>query len=241
MILKAYSYSNQGGKENNEDSIDYKINEDKADFILADGLGGHRNGEVASGMVVENLMYRLQQAETVNHEFISRSIIEVNELLLEMQKNPDFGVMKTTAVVLHIADNKAIWGHIGDSRLYYLHGNQINSITKDHSVTYKKFASGEISEREMNQDEDRTSLLGVMGNKDKCLPEVLNEPLPLSRGDAFLLCSDGFWEYLYREEILIDFLKASTPKEWAEFMLLRHIGRQEPGNDNFTLITVFVE
>lgn len=60
-------------------------------------------------------------------------------------------------------------------------------------------------------------------------------------GDAFLLCSDGFWEYIYDQEMLADRLKAETPEQWAQLMLLRHIRRTPPGNDNFSLITVFVE
>ena len=63
----------------------------------------------------------------------------------------------------------------------------------------------------------------------------------VAAGDAFLLCSAGFWEYVYNEEILAELCKAHTPKEWAEGMLLRHIRRTPPGNDNFSLIAVFVE
>ena len=60
-------------------------------------------------------------------------------------------------------------------------------------------------------------------------------------GDAFLLCSDGFWEYVYNEEMQADLCKARTPEEWTEFMLLRHIRRVPSGNDNFSFIAVFVE
>ena len=69
------------------------------------------------------------------------------------------------------------------------------------------------------------------------MPEINGQ---LSPGDAFLLCSDGFWEYLYDEEILIDFLKAETPEHWAELMLLRILPRITQETDNMTLLTVFV-
>ena len=72
-----------------------------------------------------------------------------------------------------------------------------------------------------------------------CKPEA--GQAELRPGDAFLLCSDGFWEYVYQEEMLADLLKAETPEGWARDMLLRHIRRTPPGNDNFSLITVFVE
>ena len=87
-------------------------------------------------------------------------------------------------------------------------------------------------------DDDRSSLLRVLG-KPTCQPET--EAETAAPGDAFVLCSDGFWEFVYNEEMLLDLAKASSPQHWAELMLLRHIRRIPPGNDNFSLITVFVE
>ena len=101
---------------------------------------------------------------------------------------------------------------------------------------------GEISREEINFDEDRSSLLRAVGDTSRCLPEW-GEPLndgAVLPGDAFLLCSDGFWEYLFDEEILIDRLKADTAQRWAELMLLRLLPRMRPNSDNLTLITVFV-
>jgi serine/threonine protein phosphatase PrpC len=148
--------------------------------------------------------------------------------------------MKTTAVALDIRDDKALWVHNGDSRLYYFTNNEIEAVTKDHSVSFKKYVSGEITYREINTDDDRSSLLGVLGNKEKCSPELSGEAITLKNGDAFLLCSDGFWEYVYDDEMLIDFLKSETPQDWAELMLLRHIRRAKPKHDNFSVITIFV-
>lgn len=241
MKLTAYTYSNKGGKQNNEDYLEYKIEEAQGIFLLADGLGGHRNGEIASKTVVEALMSRMTEDVEIDSEYLRNSFLSVNELLLEKQKEADLGNMKTTAVLLHIHEDKAIWGHIGDSRLYYYSDNELQAITKDHSVSYKKYLSREISEAQINTDEDRTSLLGVLGNKDKCNPEIVPIPRTIKQGDAFLLCSDGFWEYIYREEILLDLLKSSTPQQWAELLLLRHIRRTKPDNDNFSVITVFVQ
>ena len=87
-------------------------------------------------------------------------------------------------------------------------------------------------------DDDRSSLLRVLG-KESCQPEGCTAAV--APGDAFLLCSDGFWEYVYNEEIQADLCKARTAEDWAERMLLRHIRRTPPHNDNFSLITVFVE
>ena len=84
----------------------------------------------------------------------------------------------------------------------------------------------------------RSSLLRAMGNP-VCTPEGGEDPA--RPGDAFLLCSDGFWEFVYNEEMLVDCLKSRTPEEWARRMLLRHIRRTPPGNDNFSVIAVFAD
>ena len=87
-------------------------------------------------------------------------------------------------------------------------------------------------------DDDRSSLLRVLGK-----PNAKGDSgeAAVKGGDAFLLCTDGFWEYVYQEEMLVDWLKSAAPEQWAEGMLLRHIRRAPPGNDNFSVITVFVE
>ena len=157
---------------------------------------------------------------------------------MDHQTVPGQEDMKTTAAALSIHEDTAVWGHMGDSRLYRFSGGALVQFTRDHSVTYMKYLGGEISYMDICHDDDRSSLLRVLG-RAPCKPEAAqSETAP---GDAYLLCSDGFWEYVYREEILADLLKAETPQTWAESMLLRHIRRVPEGNDNFSLITVFVE
>ena len=114
----------------------------------------------------------------------------------------------------------------------------MDQLTRDHSVTYMKYLGGEISYMDVYHDDDRSSLLRAMGNLSA---PRRGERARSSRGDAFLLCSDGFWEFVYNEEMLVDCLKSKTPEEWARRMLLRHIRRTPPGNDNVSLIAVFVE
>lgn len=161
-----------------------------------------------------------------------------NSRILAAQQEPGQEEMRTTAVALALAEGNACWAHIGDSRLYHISGGTITQVTRDHSVTYMKYLGGEISYMDVCHDDDRSSLLRVLG-KTTCVPE--GGSASVVSGDAFLLCSDGFWEFVYNEEILADCLKAHTPEEWVHLMLLRHIGRTSTGNDNFSLIAVFVE
>lgn len=236
MEIHAYSYTNRGGREHNEDSL--RASAEQGVFVLADGLGGHGRGEVASALAVDTLFTAMTQTGELDGERLLALFQSANEEILRQQAQPDQSEMRTTAVALKLAGDTAVWAHIGDSRLYRFSDGELAEVTQDHSVTYRKFLGGEISYMDVYHDDDRSRLLRVLG-KEPCRPEAGSAPV--SPGDAFLLCSDGFWEYVYNEEMQADLCKARTPQEWAEEMLLRHIRRTPQGNDNFSLITVFVE
>lgn len=236
MGIRAYAYTNRGGRDHNEDSLRASV-EDGV-FVLADGLGGHRCGEVASALAVNAIFKGLAQEQAPDEDSLLALFRSANDELLRQQAQPGQEEMRTTAVALKLAGDRAVWAHIGDSRLYRFSGGELAGVTPDHSVTYRKFLGGEISYMDIYHDDDRSRLLRVLG-KEPCRPEAGGGTA--APGDAFLLCSDGFWEFVYNEEIQADLCKARTPEEWAELMLLRHIRRTPPGNDNFSIITVFVE
>lgn len=244
MKLDTYLYTNPGGRSYNEDSADYRIDGGEGIFLLADGLGGHLGGEQASALVIRSLLdiWEAEGGDLVPEDcrqWLEESIRSANQALLAAQAR-EHNSMKSTVAALVLKDGRAAWAHVGDSRLYHLTGGQLRQVTRDHSVTYKKYLAGEIRREQINFDEDRSSLLRVVGDVSRCLPESGEPEGVVSSGDAFLLCSDGFWEYLFDEEILIDYLKADTPEAWAELMLVRALPRIRPGSDNLTLLTVFV-
>ena len=217
MRLEAYLYTNPGGRRDNEDSADYWIEADSGIFVLADGLGGHRDGAAASALVTRSLLdswsrKELPDKDTDISAWLYESILTANDELLAAQKEQGSS-MKSTIVALAIDWVNCAWAHVGDSRLYYLTNGHIIHATQDHSVSFKKFLAGEIGLEDINFDDDRSSLLRVVGDPGRCqpdtgMPEINGQLCP---GDAFLLCSDGFWEYLYDLEILIDFLKSESP------------------------------
>ncbi|HJB08349.1 MAG TPA: protein phosphatase 2C domain-containing protein [Candidatus Enterocloster faecavium] len=238
MKLSYYAYTNRGGRPNNEDSIRFQVQGGRGVFVLADGLGGHSCGEVASTAASQSILEGCLVARSVDQEMLKEQMKEANRLVLEGQQLPGQEDMKTTAVALVIEGAQAFWAHVGDSRLYHFSDGQLAFATRDHSVTYMKYLGGEISYMDIYHDDDRSSLLRVLG-KPSCQPET--GQAQVKPGDGFLLCSDGFWEYVYQEEAQADLLKAETSKQWADLMLLRQIRRTPPGNDNFSVIAVFVE
>lgn len=238
MVISAYAYTNKGGREHNEDSLRFSVEGDRGVFVLADGLGGHQCGEVASALAVDTLFEGCRSAAVLDEAGLAALMQQANTCILEAQSQPEQAEMKTTAVCLCTLGGQALWSHIGDSRLYHLRGSDLRGRTKDHSVTYMRYLGGEIGYMDIYHDDDRSSLLRVLG-KQPCHPE--QGGAAIEAGDAFLLCSDGFWEYVYDEELLIDWLKSGSPAQWAQHMLLRHIRRAGAGNDNFSLIAVYVE
>ena len=238
MKISAFSYTSQGGRDHNEDSIRCRIQGQRGIFVVADGLGGHQCGEVASALAADTLLDGWLRSDTLDSQSLTDLLCSANAAIVDRQSQPGQEGMKTTAAVLCLDAAGALWAHVGDSRVYRFSGGHLASVTRDHSVTYKKYLGGEISYMDVYHDDDRSSLLRVLG-KPVCQPEV--ETGLCAPGDAFVLCSDGFWEFVYNEEMLLDLAKAASAQHWGELMLLRRIRRAPSGSDNFSLITVFVE
>lgn len=240
MIFDKFIYTNKGGRSTNEDSAGAEEYGESGIFVVADGLGGHRLGEVASACVRDTLLEEWRPDGKNRSLWLKDVIAKANSRVLTLQEEKKC-VMKSTVVVLTIDGDEAVWANVGDSRLYYLHESRIYTFTEDHTVSYKKYKAGEITRDQICQDEDQTCLLRSVGSMDRNEPDIYKCDVPLEAGDAFLLCSDGVWEYLKEEEMLIDLLKAENAKEWAELLLLRMMARIKEGNDNLTLLTLMLK
>ena len=239
MIFDAYTYSNRGGRPYNEDAAGFRTEEDNGIFAVADGLGGHSYGELASACVLDTLLEELPAPGEDRAEWFGERIALANRRVLALQKEKH-AVLKSTVAALSILGDSAVWAHVGDSRLYYIHEGRLTACTEDHSVAYKKYKAGEISRREIAFDEDQPRLLRSVGGLDHNEPVIRVHEEPLQEGDAFFLCSDGAWEFLDDEEIAIDLLKSENARQWAEYLLLRMMERVNGENDNLTMLTVML-
>lgn len=240
MFLDVFSFSSKGGRCNNQDAVGCDSYSENAVLVVADGLGGHLHGKKAAECAVQTM---LSHPITDNEDpilWLKSRFEQANTNILNLQEEYR-AVMKSTAVTLLISGKQACWGHVGDSRLYYLHNKDVAGITNDHSVAYKKYLSGEITREQIGVDEDQSSLLRTLGDPTRSEPDCYALEHCLESGDGFLLCSDGLWEYLMDEEILIDFLKADCAQMWGELLLLRVMERISTKNDNLSLITVMVK
>ena len=234
-------YSDIGNRENNEDSIGKSIRNDGYCFVLADGLGGHGGGETASALAVQSVLELFDSGET-DPKFLGKCFTAAQDAVMrEQNRSRLLSDMKTTLVVLTITAGGIRWGHIGDSRLYAFQSGKIKSHTPDHSVPQMLVASGEIKEKDIRFHEDRNRLLRVIGMEWGRRSFDLSEMIPIRKKQAFLLCSDGFWELIDEKQMQKTLKAADTVEEWMDsmFEIVREAG-QERNMDNNSAIAIWV-
>lgn len=235
-------FTDRGGRDVNEDCIGVCQQGSKNCYVLCDGLGGHGMGDVASSLAVSVFNDMFDKTSSPS-SFLDQSFLASQDLLMTEQKARGAKhKMKTTAVALTTDEKNAYIGYIGDSRLYVFRRNKVKIRTQDHSIPQMLALTGEIKESEIRNHPDRNMLLRVLGVEwDSPMHELL-KPVPLRKCQAFLLCSDGFWE-LIEESEMCDLLKKSDSVEgWLASMLdvvkTNGIGRNM---DNYSAIAVWCE
>lgn len=237
IALDIFCHSNVGGRRENEDMYGvFEARKKEHCFVVADGLGGHGGGARASKAAVDMIGKNFMSTRPSGTEDLSAWFREANRAVLDLQ-TPACR-MKTTLVTLYIRKQLALWAHVGDSRLYHFVDGKIMAQTMDHSVSQMAVIRGEITKDEIRGHEDRNRLLRALGSsQDICFdvsgPVNINE-----RKQDFLLCTDGFWEYIYEKEMEEALFHASNAKEWMERMLMYLKKRAKSENDNYTAITV---
>ncbi len=241
-MVKFSMFSDSGSRENNEDNIGMYQDGENYCFILADGLGGHGKGEVASQIAVETSI--LKYAEMKERENFLKEAFENAQMTITHYQNRDRTCidMKTTMVALQIEGHYIRWGHIGDSRLYYFQNNKIKERTLDHSVPQMLVSVGKLKEKNIRHHPDRNRLLRVLGIEMDEVNYQESEQIERAGQQAFLMCSDGFWELIEEKKMEALLKKADTPDQWIQ--LMREVILKNGKNtdmDNYSAIAVWLE
>ena len=235
-MLEIATYTDIGGRERNEDTVRYvSKGTDGVCLVLADGLGGHGGGELASSTAAACICQGWDG--TADGERLKALLQEANRQVRGLQ-TPRCA-MKTTAAVLTLAGERAVWAHVGDSRLYYFRGDALAFQTRDHSAAQLGVLLGEITPDQIRFHEDRGRVLRALGQEGELTVETGQETLGPGR-HAFLLCSDGFWEYVLEREMEEDLRVAAGVEDWLTRMRQRLQARVTGDNDNNTAAAVWL-
>ena len=194
-------YTSIGDRTVNEDAISVAENNGAYCFTLCDGLGGHGKGNLAAGFVATFIKSYFEKSDDLD-SFFDGVMFEAQEgLLAEQKRIGTVFEMKTTAVVLVVTPTRFRYAYIGDSRLYHFHKYKVSERSIDHSVPQMLVLAGEIKEKDIRRHPDRNRLLRVMGVEWEGTRYKCTEWKQFQPGDAFLLCSDGFWEPIVEKEM----------------------------------------
>jgi serine/threonine protein phosphatase PrpC len=232
------SLTSPGGREENQDFLGFLILDRFACWAIADGLGGHSGGARGAITAVETILDSFRASPSCSPEGLAEYLRRANAAIREMQKQePRWSRMASTAAVLVTDFREVLWGHVGDSRLYLFRRGRIHAQTRDHSVPQALCNAGEIAPAQIRFHEDRSRLLRSLGRED-FRPTILEHTLLLQPQDAFLLCTDGFWEYVNEDQMQGDLTAAKSAEEWLKTMAAR-VSRHATGEqDNFSALAI---
>ncbi|HEY4663497.1 MAG TPA: PP2C family serine/threonine-protein phosphatase [Comamonas sp.] len=205
MKFSIFQLSRRGGRAVNEDRMGYCYTREAALFLLADGMGGHAEGEVAAQLVLQSIAAQFQReaqpALKDPSEFLSRAVMTAHQRIqryAKLQRMPDSP--RTTVVVAVIQQGQVTWLHCGDSRLYWVRDGQLLARTRDHS--YMEMERSAVTPiRLAHKLLNRNVLFTCLGAAGKPIFD-LSGPHVLHSGDRLLLCSDGLWGVLKEPALL---------------------------------------
>ncbi len=208
-------------------------------FIVADGMGAHAAGELASQLAVELIPHHYLKLRDLPHaEAIHKSITETNaEIFRRGQANIEFRSMGTTCSMLSLLPEGAIVAHVGDSRVYQLRGNLLFQLTFDHSLVWEMQAAGEVTDETARSGVIPKNVITRSLGPNGSVQIDLEGPFPLRVGDRFLLCSDGLSGQIKDEEIAV-LMRLLPPAEAAQIFI--DLSNLRGGPDNITAVVVEV-
>jgi protein phosphatase len=250
-VLEIVTSSNPGMvRSNNEDSV--MANPVRGFAVLADGMGGYNAGEVASGMATTMLGSELDKAflerdpssDVGGGKSWAEASLEtqmglVNSAIYQSsQTQPQYAGMGTTLVVAVFHDNRVTVGHIGDSRMYRLRGEEFRQITRDHSLLQEQIDSGLITPEQARHSQNKNLVTRAVGIDPEVAAEIHDhEVLP---GDVYLLCSDGLNDMVDDDEIAMTLGALSANLELCAMQLIQ-MANDNGGRDNVSVILVKVK
>jgi serine/threonine protein phosphatase PrpC len=239
MKFSVFQISRKGGREKNEDRMGYCYTRGSGLFMLADGMGGHPDGEIAAQIALQVVSAKFQQEAKPEiadvKAFFAEAVLAAHHQILRYAMEKGLvDTPRTTFVGAIVQGNSASWVHCGDSRLYFVRGGEMLARTRDHSYMEQRDDMPKLATLPKNIN--RNVLYTCLGSPVKPVFDQTG-PVPLQQGDKIMLCSDGVWGTLNDVDIVYHMsqkLVAQAVPDIAEQALLKAGAR----SDNVTLIAM---
>ena len=227
----------------NEDSL--RACEDLSFFMLADGVGGNRLGEIASQSALDALekFVRHNPPEWLGSRdevfrYFRAAVNYVNQFIIKLSEaKPQYAGMATTLTFAYICDDEMYVANVGDSRVYLAHGDMIQQITDDHTYVNDLVKMGAITREEAHLHARKNVITRAIGANANNEPDCFS--VPVERDDRILLCSDGLYDEVDDDTILSTLVRSDDMKACASELVL--MANQNGGNDNISVICIDLE
>ena len=234
MKFSVFQISRKGGREKNEDRMGYCYTRESGLFVLADGMGGHPEGEVAAQLALQTIsaLYQKEARPVVGDvtEFLATSLTAAHHQIIRYASEKGMlDTPRTTLVAAVVQAGSATWVHCGDSRLYVVRDGELLTRTRDHSYLEQQ-AAGVIRMDRIN----RNILFTCLGSPTKPVFDVTG-PIVLQQGDKVLLCSDGLWGSLNDVDI-IRHLSTQSVSDAVPDLVEKALRNGGDHSDNVTVI-----
>ena len=205
MKFTIYQNSRQGPRQYNQDRLAYSYSKDALLLVLADGMGGHRHGEIAAQLAVKTLTDAFQRLAvpflSSPAKFLTDHIQQVHDMIENVTQTDELIEAPRTTIVTAVIQRGYLYcAHVGDSRLYHFREGHLMFRTEDHSIVQSLYKKGLISKEEMATHPYKNKIYNCLGGEAS--PQIdLSNRIELAEGDTILLCTDGVWGVLSDQQI----------------------------------------
>lgn len=233
MIIEYASYTDTGSRSNNEDCLHVSQKSDSLLALVSDGLGGHKNGEIASAIAVNSIATELHDS-SVDEDRLAYAIRHASAAIVQANISGH-----ATIAALWLKGSYAVAAHVGDTRVYQFRNNRIVYQSEDHSLVQMAVLVGKLKPDAMRHHMDRNKLFRVLGDREDN-PVADSSELSVQPGDRFLICSDGFWEPVTEAEMIQYAAESANCASWLNAMRTHITSAADPRQDNHTAICIMI-
>jgi serine/threonine protein phosphatase PrpC len=232
-----------GGRGANADALGQLADRCGRCYVISDGAGGHFGGAVASRLVVDTVLDEVRRADAFSPDVLERAFARAEARIeARQEREQSLASMSATVAALLVepSGRRAVWGHLGDSRILHFRRGALHAVTRDHSLVQRLIDAGYVSADRIADHPNRNVLYGALGAESEAGPTVLRDPVALRDGDAFLLCTDGFWGRIDAAKIEESLRFSTNVDEWLEGMRREVAEGVRGGDDNYSAVGVWI-